>query len=155
MGLFAWIKTKSKDNVDFGRKVSGIDDIKKTSTLISDVAKGLLNPKQTIEKSKKESFSQAKERLNVSDAEIIMNYRNIVYSFYVSIAFALICFLAIVYNLFIAVKIVPALSALAILAVCLGNAFKFSFRAFQIKHQKLCSVKDWWDRATEWFPKLP
>jgi hypothetical protein len=78
-----------------------------------------------------------------------------VYGFYTSLFFTLMCFSGILYNLFIQKSILSALTMSAILSLCLANCFKFSFRAFQIRHQKLCSAKEWWDRAGEWFPKLP
>lgn len=155
MGLFDWTKRKSKENLDYGKKIIGTEQISETSTYIRQTARKVLSPKEEIQNAKKETFIEAKQRLGVSDADIITNYRNMVYAFYVAFLFSLLCFGIVIYNLFIAINLLGALSSLAILLVCLSNCFKFSFRAFQIKHQKLCSVNDWWQRATEWFPKLP
>jgi hypothetical protein len=154
MGIFNWSKKKGTDAVDYGKKIVGADDIKESFSYIKQMAQ-IINPKNAIKNAKKETFLQAKERLKVTDLEIIANYRNMVYGFYISFFFALICFLGIIYNLFIQKSIFSALSMLAVLSICLANCFKFSFRSFQIKHQKLCAVKDWWERAGEWFPKLP
>lgn len=155
MGLFNWAKTKTGNVKDLSKKVVGTDEIKDSSNYIAQMANILLNPKNATKNAKKETFSQAKERLKVTDLEIITNYKNMVYGFYISLFFASICFFGMLYNLFVQKSIFSAFSMLAILTVCLANCFKFSFRAFQIKHQKLCAVKDWWDRAGEWFPKFP
>lgn len=155
MGLFNWTKKKTGNIKELGKKVVGTEEIKESSNYIAKMANILLNPKNAVKNSKRETFLQAKERLKVSDLEIITNYKNMVYGFYISFLFALVCFIGILYNLFIQKSIFSALSMLAILALCLANSFKFSFRAFQIKHQKLCEVKNWWERSGEWFPKLP
>jgi hypothetical protein len=151
MGLFSWGKKVTKTNVDAGKKIVGSEDIKKNAEFIKEMASKLTSTKTN----KTETFLDAKNRLKISDIDIAQNYKNQVYSFYVSLVCAILCFLGIIYNLFIVAKIMPALSMLAIMSVCLANSFRFSFRAFQIKHQKLCSTKEWWDRASEWFPKLP
>jgi hypothetical protein len=155
MGLFNWAKTKTNNAKDVGKKVIGVKEIQASSGYIANMANVLLNPKNATKNAKKETFLQAKERLKVTDLEIITNYKNMVYGFYISLFFAVICFSGMIYNLFIQKSIFSALTTLAILGVCLANCFKFSFRAFQIKHQKLCAVNDWWNRAAEWFPKLP
>ncbi len=155
MGLFDWTKRKSKENLDYGKKILGTEQIKETSSYIREAAKQVLSPKEQIKNAKKETFIEAKQRLRVSDADIVINYRNMVYGFYIALFFSLFCFGIVIYNLFVEMNLLGALSSIAILLVCLSNCFRFSFRAFQIKHQKLCSVNDWWNRATEWFPKLP
>ena len=151
---FNWLKEKGKGAAGYGKKIADIDNVQKNAKDIGGLAGKLLNPKKIIENSRKETFIEAKNRLSVSDVEIIQNYKNQVYSFYISMFFALICFVGILYNLFALRSILGALSMLSVLAICLANSFRFSFRAFQIKHQKLCSVKEWWDRASEWFPKV-
>lgn len=155
MGISDWAKRKGSDAKEYAKKIVGTEDIKKSSEDIKKMAKVILSPKKAIENSKKETFIQAKERLKVSDTDISNNYKNMVYGFYISFAFGVLCFIGILHSLFVRANILSALSMLAILGICLANSFKFSFRAFQIKHQKLCSVKEWWDRAGEWFPKLP
>lgn len=154
MGLFNWTKKKGSDAKDYAKKVVGTEDIKKNSAYIAEMAK-IINPANIGKDSKKETFVDAKKRLNVTDLDIIKNYKNMAYGFYVSIFFVIVCFIGTIYYLFVGQKILPALNMLVVLAISLANAFRFSFRSFQIKHQKLCSVKEWWNRAGEWFPKLP
>ena len=57
-------------------------------------------------------------------------------------------------DLFMDNNIMGGIATLSILCICLANSFRFSFRAFQIKHQKLCTVKEWFDRGNEWFPSF-
>jgi len=155
MGIFNWAKKKGENAKDFGEKIVGAEDIKGSYSDISKMAKILLSPKDAIENARKETFLQAKERLKVNDIQIKLNYKNMVYGFYISFAFSIFCFFSMLYNLFIHKSILSSLTMLAIFAMCLANSFKYSFRAFQIKHQKLCSVNEWWERAGEWFPKFP
>lgn len=153
MGLFDWAKKKSNNTYEFGKKIIGTEEISKNTNLIKEMIK-TLNPKEIKAKSKNESFLDAKKRLNVSELDIIKNYKNQVYSFYISLGFSLLCFMGTIYNLFILLNIIQSLSMLAIMLISLANCFRFSFRAFQIKHQKLCSIKEWWERSTEWIPKF-
>lgn len=151
---FGWLKKKTKDSAEYGKKVVGTDDIKKSTDEIVSLANRLLNPKAQAQNAKKETFVEAKKRLNVNDIDLIKTYKNMVYSFYVSILFASLCFVGTIYQLFLMKQIMAGFSMIAILAICLANAFRFSFRAFQIKHQKLCSAQEWWNRPNEWFPKI-
>lgn len=153
--MFQWLKKKGSNTADFGKKVVGSEEIRKSFEEVKGMAKVVLSPKQQIENAKTESFVDARSRLHVTDEDLIRNYRNYVYCFYISLLFAVICFFALIYNLFINHAIVSSLAMLAIFLLCLANSFKFSFRSFQIKHQKLCSVQEWWVRSQEWFPKLP
>ncbi len=155
MGIFNWLSKKGKNTKEYGEKIVAAEDIKDSFSDIKKMSNILLNPKHAIQNARKETFLQAKERLKVNDLDIKLNYRNMVYGFYVSFAFSIFCFLGILYNLFINKSLFSSLTMLAIFTMCLANSFKYSFRAFQIKHQKLCSVKDWWERASEWFPSFP
>lgn len=153
--MFQWLKRKTNDTANFGKKAVGTEDIKKSFEEVKGMAQVVLSPKKQIENAKTESFVDAKKRLKVTDADLIKNYRNYAYCFYISLLFAVICFLALIYNLFVNQAIVSSLAMVAIFLLCLANCFKFSFRSFQIKHQKLCSVNEWWERSQEWFPKIP
>ncbi len=153
MGLFDWGKKKAGSVKDTGKKVIGTDDIKNNAVFIKDMATKLLNPKEAIKNARKETFLEAQKRLNITDIDIIKNYKNNVYSFYISLAFGLVCVGLLVSNL-VNFNFMGILTSSSILAVCLAHSFKFSFRAFQLKHQKLCSVKDWASRSSEWFPSI-
>lgn len=153
--MFQWIKRKGTNAKDFGKKVVGVEEIKKSVENLKDMATTVLSPKKQIENAKKETFVQAVDRLKITDEDLLRTYKNYIYCFYISFLFAVICFGVMIYNLFIRHQIISSLGTLSIFCFCLANCFKFSFRSFQIKHQKLSSVKDWWERAGEWFPNFP
>ena len=149
--MFGWIKKKGLNSVDYGKKVIAADEIKKNASDIKDMASILLKPTKST---KVETFNDAKKRLNVNDSELIQVYKNYVYSFYVSLVFGIISFTLLMKYLFMDNNIMGGIATLSILCICLANSFRFSFRAFQIKHQKLCTVKEWFDRGNEWFPSF-
>jgi len=153
--MFGWVKKKSKDGANFSKKVLGVEEIEESVKNIKDMAGSVLSPKKQIQNAKKESFVDARQRLRITDEDLLRNYKNYAYCFYASLFFAILCFVFVIYNLFIRQQFVSSMATLAIFLLCLANCFKFSFRTFQIKHQKLSSVKDWWERANEWFPKIP
>lgn len=152
--MFGWIKKKGQDSANFGKKVVGADEIKESVENIKHMAETVLSPKKLIQNAKTESFVEARMRLKITDEDLLKNYRNFSYIFYASLFFALLCLVFTFYNLFVKQQIMPSLATLAIFLLCLANCFKFSFRSFQIKHQKLSSVKDWWERSNEWFPSI-
>lgn len=152
--MFGWFKKKTENLGEYGKKVTNMEEIKKNSDDIMDLAGKYLSPKKIIENAKVETFEEAQKRLKVTDGEINQVYKNYAISFYISFAFTCFCFLGFIYYAFFMQQIMASLSMIAILLLCAINAFKFSFRAFQIKHKKLCSVHDWWERSYEWFPKL-
>lgn len=154
MGLGDWLKRKGKDSVDYAKDNVNYKEVRQTGENIKDMATVILSPKETIKHARQETFQEAKIRLGVSDFDLIQNYRNYAYICYISLFFTAICFIGTLYNLFVKHSLFSAIVMLSIMSLCLANSFKYSFRAFQIKHQKLCSVKEWWERATEWLPKL-
>ena len=150
--MFGWLKKSGIKSAHYSKKVIAAEEIKKNALDIKDMASILLNPH--AQDSKKESFNDAKKRLNINDLELIQVYKNYVYSFYVSLVFGIICFTLLMKYLFMDNNIMGGIATLSILCICLANSFRFSFRAFQIKHQKLCTVKEWFDRGNEWFPSF-
>lgn len=154
MGMFDWIRKKGVKEVDLAKKNINYEEIHGTAEEIKKMAHVILSPKETIKNAHKETFEQAMARLGVTEMDLVRNYKNFALICYVSLFFSLICFLGCFYQLFFQMNILGALSMLAIMLFCLANAFKFSFRAFQIRHQKLCPISDWWNRASEWLPRL-
>lgn len=150
--MFKWLKNRGKKTVDFSKKVVGAENIQETAEEIKEMAQTVLSPKKQLEKAKTESFQDAKVRLRLTDTDIIQVYKNYVYCFYIALLFSGISFGFLLYNLFINKQIFTSFGILAVMALCVANCFKFSFRAFQIKHQKLCSVKEWYERVNEWLP---
>lgn len=153
MGIFDWTKKKASDAKETGKKVIAAEEIKENAVFIGEMAKKLLNPKEVLKDAKQETFLEAKKRLSISEIDLIKNYTNYSRAFYASLIGGMVCLFVLSMNL-VNFNIMGIAASLSILAVCAANAFKFSFRAFQIKHQKLCPVKDWLDRPGEWFPKI-
>lgn len=151
--MFKWTKNKVKEVSEFGSEVINLKQIKETSGDIAKMAKDTLDPRAK-KSNQTETFEHARTRLNLKLNDINQVYYNYSISFYVVLSASVICFLYLIYALFIEKQIMSAFSALAILAFLLANCFQFSFRAFQIKHQKLCSVRDWWNRGNDWFPSI-
>lgn len=156
--MFKWIKkgTKevSEDIVDSGKNLLGTEAIAEASHEIKNMAKKVLSPKEMILNAKKETFKEAIFRQKVSELDLIQIYKNYTYVFYTSIFFAALLFAFLIYKLFFKHEVLISVSLLVFFLFCLANAFKFSFRSFQIKHKKLCGVEEWWDRPNEWFPPL-
>lgn len=154
MGLKDWArKRKDSATVSIKRNLF-LGEVKESFDDISAMAKSSLSPKEAISKAKTETFQEASERLGVSELQLRITYRNFAYVFYASCAFAFVCFAASLYYLFELHSILSGLTSASVMSFCLANAFKYSFRSFQIKNRKLCSVKDWWDRPDEWLPSL-
>lgn len=154
MGFFDWTKKKGKKNLEDGKNILNYKEISGTAAEIKKMANMALNPNSAIKNSKKETFQQAKERLKVNDYDLKSVYKNYAIIFYISLLAMFVCFCGVLYSLFVLKSFISFLSMFVIMFVSLTNAFRYSFRAFQIKHQKLCSVKEWWDRASEWLPKI-
>jgi hypothetical protein len=156
--MFKWIREKisntGKSTLDVSKKLTGFEDISKNTVEMKKMAQTVLLPTETIKNSRKETFKEAMQRQGVNDIDLVKVYHNYALIFYASIGFSLFCLLFTFYKLFIKSDVFSAFSMVVIMSFCLANAFKFSFRAFQIKHQKLCSVNEWWNRSDEWFPKI-
>jgi len=151
--MFGWLKKKSKKIVNDSGDLIGVKSIINNSAEIKDMAKNVFSPKEQIKDAREETFKEAKERLQVTDSDLVLVYKNYVKILYISLALSVFLFFFVLYSLFVKHNIISGLSGLVFIAFCLANAFKFSFRSFQIKHQKLCSVKEWYDRPNEWLPK--
>lgn len=156
--MFNWLKKGTKNVsesvVDGGKNLLGTESIVEATNEIKTMAQKVLSPKDTIKNAKKETFKEAIARQKISDLELLQIYKNYVMIFYISIGFAAILFSLLIYKLFIKNEMLISISLVVFFVFCLVNAFKYSFRSFQIKHQKLCAVKEWWDRPNEWFPSL-
>ena len=134
--MFGWLKNGTKNISagvsDSGKKLLGTEEIISTSKDIQSMAKNILSPKDAIKNARKETFKEAMNRQEVSDFELMQIYRNYTISCYISLVFSVIMFCFIIYNLFFKSDIFLSASLLVFLFFCLVNAFKFSFRSFQI-----------------------
>lgn len=152
--MFGWMKNKGAQSVDYAKKVVGTEELSKNAEDIFSMAKRLLTPASMIRNARQETFEEAKRRLGVDDIHIKAVYKNYVTSFYICIVFAALCLATFFYSVLVSGSVIQALASLSIGAACMANAFRFSFRSFQIKHRSLCAVKDWYDRPNEWLPKF-
>lgn len=146
-----WFSARGTAAADKAKKFVAYETTKKFATDTKEIAVTVLSPKKAVAQARHEKFSDAMKRLNVTEADLKANYRN----------FAWLCWISLGFSLFLLVVAVAAIAhselfqgaaCLSIAAFCLSNAFKFSFRAFQIKHQKLCAVKNWYHNKGEWLP---
>lgn len=155
--MFGWLGKKinnTKKNItETGKELLAVETIKSTNKEIKDMYDVILNPENKIKNSKNESFKEAQKRLNVSDIDLIKIYNNYKIIVYVSLFFTISLFLVLMYYLYVQFKILNSISLLVFIVFSLINAFQFSFRAYQIKSKKLCSVKEWWDNPDNWIPK--
>jgi len=146
-----WIGSKSTAVVDKAKKFAGYEDIRKLSTQSKEIAGTVLSPKRAIACARNETFQEAMKRLGVTESDLEKNYRNFALLCWISLGFAVFLLSLATYCL-AQLNFLQALAGLSIASFCLASAFKFSFRAFQIRHQNLCGVKTWCERKSEWLP---
>lgn len=151
--MINWIKSLGKRTSDYTAKVVNAEEIKSNASFIKEAGSTLLLPGKTIKNARTESFEEAVRRQNLDEEDLMRVHFNYSASFYVSAFFGAVCF-ALMANAFVAGSIMYVLSSFAIFLVCLANAFRFSFRCFQIRHRKLCPVSEWFSRKQEWLPPL-
>lgn len=135
-----------KDNINY-------EELKSTTGVIKDLASDAFSPKNLIKNAKVENFEKAIADRGLTDFDLISLYKNYSMIFYISIVAMAICFGFSIYLSLVNFSILMLGSLLSIMLVCGANAFKFSFRAFQIKHRKLCSVSDYLAKK-EFFPEF-
>lgn len=149
--LKQWFGKRSSSLTGTAKKLTGYEDTKKFSTETKEIASTLLSPKKTIANARKESFKEAMIRLGVNEEDLKMNYRNFAWLCWISLGFAV--FLISLSTYCVAQgSLLQGLAGLSIASFCLASAFKYSFRAFQIRHQNLCGVKTWYESKPEWLP---
>lgn len=146
-----WIANRSTSVVNSAKKFTAYEDTKQFSTATKEIASTLLSPKKAIANARHESFKEAMKRLGVNEDDLKMNYRNFAWLCYISLGFAVFLLTLATYS-FMHASLLQALAGLSIATFCLASAFKYSFRAFQIKHQNLCDVKTWYGRKHDWLP---
>jgi hypothetical protein len=146
-----WLSAQRKATADKTKKIVGYETTKKFAADTKEIAVTVLNPKKTIAQARNETFKEAKRRLKVTEEDLKANYKNFAWLCLMSLGFALFL-LVIAISSIVHAQLFQALTCMSITAYCLANAFKFSFRAFQIKHQKLCGVKTWLHSKSDWLP---
>lgn len=145
------VKTKKKKE-GFFSSIFSVSSIKNNQKIINEMVTSL---KPTNNVDNDESYEDALKRLEVTDKDVLQNYKNFVYSLYISMAFSLFCFIGALGELFINKEFLIGVSFLVFMVLCLINAFRFSYRALQIKRKEFCSAKEWWESPNDWFPAIP
>lgn len=151
--MFGWLKKGSQSVVESGKQLLGTESLVETGKEVKSAARAILSPAEKIKNAKKETFKEAMLRQGINEIDLTQIYKNYSQIFYISMFMFVLLLGFVFYSLFFKGQIMSAISGLVFCAFCLVNAFKYSFRSFQIKHQKLCSVKEWYDRPNEWIPK--
>ena len=81
--MFGWLKKKSKKIVNDSGDLIGVKSIINNSAEIKDMAKNVFSPKEQIKNAREETFKEAKERLQVTDSDLVLVYKklckNIIY----------------------------------------------------------------------------
>lgn len=140
------IKKDVKNNINY-------EELKNTTNTIKDLASEAFSPKKQIQNAKVENFEKAIADRGLTDFDLISLYKNYSLIFYISIAAMVICLGFAIYLSLVNFSFLVLFSLLSIMFVCGANAFKFSFRAFQIKYRKLCSVSDYLAKK-DFFPEF-
>ena len=102
-----------------------------------------------IRKADKETFEQAKERLNLTDQDIAASA-----SYYIklTIVFVAVGFLCIAYTFYLFVEgtFIAGIIALLVAFFVFLKAFSVHFQYFQIKNRKLgCTFQEWFNGKIE------
>ena len=143
------IKKVADSSVDATKKIVGYEDAKSLFGIIKDMASYSMNPFKKTE-AREETFEQAVSRFRCSESEIAQAFKMCRVNFYVNAALAIALFIYACSMLFFAQTAFPAVACVAILLMNLALMFKYSFRAYQIKHRKLCPVSEWLQNSREW-----
>lgn len=140
---------------NYAKEVTQLDYVKEQNKEILKTAKKVyLGSNDLIKSANVENFEEAKKRLNVDAVDIMEKRKEMAIQFYVYFALSILIFFLIIYFLFFQKSFMSALIAMSVLGICLANCFKYSFRSFQLKIEKLCPVSDWVANKDEWFPEL-
>ena len=136
--------------------ISGWDAIKKNhqtlTPLIDNIKESVAVAKGNV-KVNKETFEQAKSRLNVSEDEIEKVRNNYVLITWIFWFFTIVSFGTVIYSLFGHHSVLGSLVPLVLSAYGATAILRYSFRAYQIKVRKLCSLKEFIN-VGEFFPKI-
>lgn len=149
--LKEWFSKRGEAVADKTKKFIGYEATKNFATDTKEIAATVLSPKKAIANARNETFKQAMARLGVTEKDLERNYQNFACLCWISLGFTAFLVTLAIYS-FMQADILQALAGISIASFCLASAFKFSFRAFQIRHQNLCSVKTWYERKSEWLP---
>lgn len=153
-----WFRNKIKNGVfntkDTVKKVTNYEEAKQNWSTIKDMSNKMLKPTAIEQSPNKKTFHETVLEQGLTQADLNQIYFNYSLSFYISTFFAVVCLLSGVYSAFVNASFIGFLLGISICLVCVASMFRFSFNAFKVRHQKFCSVQDWWNNSSQWFPKI-
>lgn len=156
--MAGWFRNKIKNGVfntkDTAKKVINYEEAKQNWNVIKDMYYKMLKPGSINNAPVKKTFHETVLEQGLTQSDLNQIYFNYAISFYISAFFAILCLSSGAYSAFVNASFIGFLLGLSIFTVCLASMFRFSFNAFKIRHQKFCSVQDWWNNSNQWFPKL-
>lgn len=133
-----------------------LSSLKQTKGVLVDI-KNSLNPigsyKRAKEKSRTETFGEACMRLNVNNEMLLNQYNSFVVMSKLALVICAVLLFLSFYNLIISNYLVaPMLFSMSIfnLSVC----HRYTFRAYQIKKNKLGNHEDFLKDKSAWLPKF-
>jgi intracellular multiplication protein IcmV len=146
-----WFAKRGQAATDKTKKIVAFEATKQFTNDTREIAATMLNPSKAIAEARIEKFTEAVKRLGVTEDDLKNNYKNFAWLCWISLSFAVFSLSIGIFFTFHA-SLLQGVAMVSIAAFSLANAFKFSYRAFQIRHQKLCGVKPWLQRSKEWLP---
>lgn len=156
--MAGWFRNKIKNGVfttkDTVKKVLNYEEAKDNWKTIKDMSNKMLKPTSTEQKGVQKTFHETVFEQGLTQADLNQIYFNYAVSFYISALFAVICLISGMYSAFFNSSFIGFILGLSIFSVCLASMFRFSFNSFKVRHQKFCSIQDWWNNSSQWFPKL-
>ncbi len=121
--------------------ILGIRELKDTTKLVKDIGKDTFKKEEAT---RKENFTEAVKRYQLTDAEIEQRQHSFGQIALIFFAIAILCFAYAIYLAFQG-EIMAFLLGLGVTGLGLTYAFRYHFWAFQLKHKKLgCSLAEWW-----------
>lgn len=95
----------------------------------------------------KETFEEAKKRLNLSDADLLERQNGFLMVCRVMLVWAVLFFIYAMY-LFYYMSIIGGVLSLVVMFIALTFAFRYHFWSFQIKERQLgCTIHQWFKRG--------
>jgi intracellular multiplication protein IcmV len=120
----------------------GLNELTAYNRVITSTLKTTFTPEKSL---RTETFEQALERLNVTDADLQQTAK--IYRWYALffLMLSVVSFLVAFYYLFEFHTVAGWVLAMSVSMLFGANAFRFDFWYFQIQHRKLgCTVAEWW-----------
>jgi hypothetical protein len=147
----SFVKRQKDKAVGYGKKVVNAEEIKTNWEYIGGLWKGLL-PKK-LKKGREETFSNAYQRLSLTEDDLKKAYMFYVLRFYVFYIFGIVVFSIMLYSAYNQ-NWLTTMSCFGFIAVCFSFAFQASFRTMQIRMRQLAGIDYWVKSPNYWFPPL-